>query len=143
MITRAQASKLARTVAGLCVAAGLIYFLYSKNSPPAVSGLIMLAVVFFFIVRRRAGALDNNPYIPEIAKLGSRTPLRELARALVCFVAVMAVTIGGAIGVKHKVIPDNYFTAGIMVVMIVGGALAVGVFLFRAFIPLMFGARRS
>jgi hypothetical protein len=143
MISKAQVIKIARTVAGLCVAAGLIYFLYSKNSPPAVSTLIILAVVVFFVLRRRSGALDNNPYIPEIANLGSRTPLRELARALVSFVAMMAVTIGGAIGVKHKVIPDNYFTAGIIGVVIVGGALAVGFFLFRAFVPLMFGGRRN
>lgn len=140
---KAQALKIIRTVAGLCVAAGLIYFLYSKNSPPAVSWLIILAVAFFFILRRRSGALDKNRYLSEIQKLGSRSPLRDLARALFCFVAMMAFTIGGAIGVKHEVIPDNYVTAGGLVVVIVAGSLTVGFFLLRALIPLMFGGRRD
>jgi hypothetical protein len=143
MISKAQALKIARTVAGFCVAAGLIYFLYNKNSPPAVSTLIILAVVFFFILRRRSGALDKNPYLPEIQRLGSRTPVRDLVKALICFVAMMVVTIGGAIGVKNKVIPDNYLTAGVVVVVIVGGGLAVGFFVLRALIRLMFGGRRE
>lgn len=142
MIPKAQALKIARTVAGLCLTAALIYGLYSKNSPPVVGTLITVAAVFFFILLRRSGALDKNQNIQDIAKLGSRTPLRDLAKAFGCFVAMMALCIGTAIGIKHQVIPDNNIVATLLAVVILGGAAAVGFYLFRALVPGVFGARR-
>jgi hypothetical protein len=142
MMPKARVLLIARTIAGLCIAAGLIYGLYSKNSPPGVSALIVLAAVLFFVLRRRSGAFDKNPHIQEIAKLGSQAPLRDLAKSLGCFVAMMALVIGIALGVKHQVIPDNNLVATGMAVVILGGALAVGFFLFRALIPAMFGRSR-
>jgi len=115
MISKPQALKIARVVAGLCVSAGLIYFVYSKNSPFVVTVVIGLAVVSFSIFSKRPATLLRNPYITAIASVGSRKPLRDLARAVVCFAAMMAFTIGMAIGVKHKVIPDNNLIAGNLV----------------------------
>jgi hypothetical protein len=142
MIPKSRALKIARTVAGLCLAAALIYGLYSKNSPPVVGTLITLAAVFFFIILRRSGALGKNQHIQDVAKLGSRTPLRDLAKALGCFVAMMALSIGIAIGIRRQVIPDNNIVATLLTVVILGGAATVGFSLFRALIPGMFGSRR-
>jgi hypothetical protein len=58
MTSKTQALKIVRTVVG--VGAGLIYFLYSKNSPPMVGWLITLAVVFFAILSRRSGVYAKN-----------------------------------------------------------------------------------
>jgi hypothetical protein len=143
MISKPQALKIARVVAGLCVSAGLIYFVYRKNSPFVVTVVIGLAVVSFSIFSKRPAALLKSPYITAIANVGSRKPLRDLARAVVCFAAMMAFTIGMAIGVKHKVIPDNNLIAGTWFVLMIGGAVAAVVFLFRALIPIMYGPRRD
>jgi len=122
MVTKPQALKIARTVVGICVAAGLIYFLYSKKSPPAVSWLISLAVVFFV---RRAGVYEKNPYLRRLAMVSSRKPLRDFGLAVACFVATMVVTIGISIAVRDKVLPDNYVTAGLLIVAIVVGMLGI------------------
>jgi hypothetical protein len=125
MMSKPQALKIARTVVGLCVAAGLIYFLYSKKSPPATSWLIILAVVFFMTLSRRSGVYEKNPYFRRLAMVSSRKPLRDLSLAVVCFVVTMAVTIAISIAVRDKVLPDNYVTVGFLLVVIVGGTIGV------------------
>jgi hypothetical protein len=125
MTSKAQALKIARTAVGICVAAGLIYFLYSKNSPPAVSGLITLAVVFFLILRSRSGAFDKNPYLRRLALGSSRKPFRDLGIATVCFTAMMAIVIAMSVGVRNKVLPDNYVTAGFLLAVVIGGMIPV------------------
>jgi hypothetical protein len=125
VIKRAQALKISRLVIGLCVGAALIYFLYSKSSPPGVSTLITLAAVLFFILRRRSGAFDKNPYFRRLALVSSRKPIRDFGMALICFVAMMAATIAIAVGVKHNVLPDNYVTAGIIIAVIVAGIVGI------------------
>ena len=134
MMSKTKVLEIARLAAGLCVSAGLIYFIYSKNSPAAVVALIILTVFLFSVLSRGPSALYNNRYFAEIAKSGSRTPLRDLAKALVCFVALMAFTIGLAIGVKHKLIPDNYVIAGCWVAVVVVVGLAAVFFAGRALI---------
>jgi len=141
MISKTKVLEIARLVAGLCVSAGLIYFVYSKNSPAAVVALIILTVFLFSVLSRGSPALYNKRYFAEIAKLGSQTPLRDLAKALVCFVALMAFTIGLAIGVKHKLIPDNYVVAGCWVAVVVVAGLAVVFLAIRALI--VFRAHRD
>jgi hypothetical protein len=141
MISKTKVLEIARLAAGLCVSAGLIYFIYSKNSPAAVVALIILTVFLFSVLSRRPPALYNNRYFAEIAKSESRTPLRDLAKALVCFVALMAFTIGLAIGAKHKLIPDNFVIAGCWVAVVVVVGLAAVFFAGRALI--VFRAHRN
>jgi hypothetical protein len=125
MISKLQAIKIARTVVGVCLAAGLIYFLYSKNSPRAVSWLITLAAIGFFILSRRSGVYDNSPYIRRLSLVSSRKPLRDLGMAIVCFVATMTVTIAITIAVRDQILPDNYVTVGFLAVVIAAGVLGV------------------
>jgi hypothetical protein len=139
MMPKSRLFRVARIVAGYCVAGGLIYFLYSEKSPPALSWIIMLVIGFFVLLSRRSGVFDKNPYFPAMRKWGSRTPLRDLAKALSCFVAMMAITFAEAVAIKHGVIPDNYFTLAPIVVVIVVGGLAFLFFLTRASIALAFG----
>lgn len=128
MISKPQARKIVRGAVGLCLAAGLIYFLFDKNSPRIVGGLITLAGIFFFILSRRAGVYDSSPYFRRLAMVGSRKPFRDLAMAVACFAATMAFTIAIAIGVKSRILPDNYVTAGFLVIVLIVGIL--GVFFF-------------
>ena len=143
MISKQQALKIARVVAGLCVSAGLIYFVYSKNSPLLVTVVIGLTIVSFSIFSKRPPTLLRNPYITTMANAGSRKPLRDLAMAIVRFGGLMAVSIGMAIGVKHKVIPDNYLTTGIWIALMIAGTVATVVFLFRVLIRIRYGAGRG
>lgn len=128
MESRPPTVKIARTIAGLCIAAGLIYFLYSERSPPVVKGLIVLAVVFFVGVRRRTGVYDKNPAFRRLAMASSRTPLRDLSLAAACFVATIAVTLAIVAAVKNNVLPDNKVTVGILVVVIFAGVGGVAFF---------------
>jgi hypothetical protein len=125
MISKPQTMKIARTVVGLCLAAGPIYFLYSKNSPRAVGWLITLAAMGFFIISRRSGVYDNSPYFRRLSLVSSRKPLRDLGMAIACFVATMAVTIAITIAVRDQVLPDNYVTVGFLVLVIGAGVLGV------------------
>jgi hypothetical protein len=143
MISKPQALKIARVVAGLCVSAGLIYFVYSKNFPLVVTAVIGLTIVSFSIFSKRPPALLRNPYITAMANVGSRKPVRDVAMTLVCFGALMTVSIGMAIGVRHKVIPDNNLTSGIWIVLMIAGTVATVVFLFRALIWIKYGPRRD
>lgn len=129
MISKLQAWKIARTVAGLCVAAGLIYFLYSDKSPPVVTWLIILAVVFFIALKRRSGVDDKNPYLRRLAMVSSRKPLRDFALAVACLVATLAVALGIVAGIDHNVLPDNKVTWGILIVAIFAGIAAVMFFM--------------
>src|SRR6266404_3253842 len=139
MISKLQAMKLARTVVGLCLPAGLIYFLYSKNSPRAVGWLITLAALGFFILSRRSGVYDNSPYFRRLSLVSSRKPLRDLGMAIVCFVATMAVTIAITIAVRDRVLPDNYVTVGFLVLMIGAGVLGVLFFISRVIGRIFYG----
>ena len=139
MISKLQTMKLARTVVGLCLAAGLIYFLYSKNSPRAVGWLITLAAMGFFILSRRSGVYDNSPYLRRLALVSSRKPLRDLGMALVCFVATMAVTIAITIAVRDQVLPDNYVTVGFLVLMIGAGIFGMLFFISRVIGRMFYG----
>jgi hypothetical protein len=142
MISKPQILNIARLLAGLCVSAGLIYFAYSKNYF-VITVLIGLAIMCFSIFSRRPAAVLGTPYIKALASVGGRKPLRDLAKAVVCFSATIAVTIGLAIGVKHNVIPDNNLVGAAWLVLMVGGVIAAVVFLFRALIPIMYGSRRD
>ena len=139
MISKLQAMKIARTVVGLCLAAGLIYFLCSKNSPRAVGWLITLAALGFFILSRRSGVYDNSPYFRRLSLVSSRKPLRDLGMAIVCFVATMAVTIAITIAVRDRVLPDNYVTVGFLVLMIGAGVLGVLFFISRVIGRIFYG----
>jgi hypothetical protein len=125
MKPKPQAMKIARTIAGFCIAAGLIYFLYSDKSPPVVTWLIILAVVFFFALKRRSGVYDKSPTFRRLAMVSSRKPLRDFALALACFVATLAVTLTIVAGVKNDVLPDNKVTVGILMVLIFAGIAGV------------------
>jgi FtsH-binding integral membrane protein len=129
MKPKPQAMKIARTIAGFCIAAGLIYFLYSDKSPPVVTWLIILAVVFFFALKRRSGVYDKSPYFRRLAMVSSRKPLRDLGLALACFLATLAVTLAIVAGVKNNVLPDNKVTAGFLVVLIFAGIAGVLLFM--------------
>jgi hypothetical protein len=139
MIMKTRALTIARTVVGVCVVAGLIYFLYGKNSPPAVGWLITLVVVVFVILSRRSGVYDKNPYFRRLAVGSSRKPLRDLGMAIICFVAMMAVTIAISIGVRDKVLPDNYVTVGFLLVVIVGGIIGVLFFISGVIVRVLHG----
>jgi hypothetical protein len=139
MISKPQTMKIARTVVGLCLAAGLIYFLYSKNSPRAVGWLITLAAMGFFILSRRSGVYDNSPYFRRLSLVSSRKPLRDLGMAIVCFVATMAVTIAISVAVRDQVLPDNYVTVGFLVLMIGAGVLGVLFFISRVIGRIFYG----
>jgi hypothetical protein len=119
----------ARTAAGLCVGAGLIYFLYSKNSPPVVSALIVVAVMFFAILKRKSGVYAKNPYFQRLAMGSSRTPVRDFCIAVACFIAMLAIVIAMSIGVRNKVLPDNYVTVGFFIAVIIVGSIAMLFFL--------------
>jgi hypothetical protein len=125
MITREQAIKLVRLVVGVSLSAGLIYFIYSKNSPPGVSILITLAAALFFILRRRSGAFDGNPYFRRLALVSSRNPIRDFIMSMVCFAATLASSVGIAIAVKQNVLPDNYVTVGVLVAVIIAGIVGM------------------
>jgi heme/copper-type cytochrome/quinol oxidase subunit 4 len=129
MISKARLLKIARTALGLAVAVELIYFLYSKNSPPGASAFITLAAVLLLILRRRSGAFDTDPYWRRLSMVSSRKPLRDLGMSIVCFVATMAVTIAIGIGVRNRALPDNYVTVGFLIVVIVAGILGMLFFL--------------
>jgi hypothetical protein len=111
MMSKAQAMKNARTIAGLCIAAGLIYFLYSDKSPPVVTWLIMVAVVFFIALKRRSGVYDKSPYFRRLAMASSRKPLRDFALAVACFVATLAVTLAIVTGVDSVIFLIEGLTA--------------------------------
>ena len=125
MTSKPQAWKIARTVAGLCVAAVLIYLLDSAKSPPIVGGLIVLAVVFFMTPNRSAGGYDKSPYFRRLAMASSRRPMRDLALAVGCFVAMMVVTIAIAVAVRKEVIPDNNVTVGFLIAVFIGGIIGI------------------
>ena len=123
-MSKQQAWKIARTIAGLCVAAGLIYFLYSDRSP-LVTWLIILAVVFFIALKRRSGGDDKNPYLRRLAMVSSRKPLRDFALAVACFVAMIAVILAILAGIDHNLLPDNKVTMGILWMVIIAGIAGV------------------
>ena len=139
MISKLRALKIARLVAGLCVSAGLIYFIYSKNSPPVVSGLIILAVVSFSILSRRSGVYGKNPYFRRLALVSSRKPLRDLGLAVLCFVLMMAIVIAMSIGVRVKVLPDNYVTGGFLIAVTVAGTIGILFFMSGVIGRLLYG----
>lgn len=141
MITREQALKSVRLVLGLSLSAGLIYFLYSKNSPPVVGTLITLAAVLFFILRRRSGAFDGNPYFRRLALVSSRKPIRDFIMSLVCFAATLASTVGIAVAVKHHVLPDNYVTVGFLFAVIIAGIVGMLFFLSGVIGRIFYGPR--
>jgi hypothetical protein len=128
MLYKPQAMKIARTVSGVCVLAGLLYFLYSERSPPIVKGLIVLAVVFFVAMKRRTGVYDKNPVFRRLAMGSSRAPLRDLSLAAACFVATIAATLAIVAAVKNNVLPDNNVTVGILIVVIFAGVGGVAFF---------------
>jgi hypothetical protein len=121
MISNPHILKIGRTVVGICIGAGLIYFLYSKNTPHAVGLLITIAAMVFAILSRRAGVYDNSPVFRRLAMVSSRKPYRDSGIAVLCFVATMAATIAVSIGIRDKVLPDNYVTVGFLAVVIIGG----------------------
>ena len=134
-----QPLKIARTVVGVCVSAGLIYFLYSKKSPPIVGWLITLAVVFFGILSRRSGVYAKSPHFRRLALGSSRTPVRDFCIAFLCFVAMMAIVIALSIGVRNKVLPDNYVTAGFLLAVVIGGMIGILYFLSGVIVRILHG----
>jgi hypothetical protein len=139
MITRTQAFKITRLFLGLCVSAALIYFLYSKNSAPGVRTLIVVTVVLFLILRRRSGAFDKDPYFRRLALVGSRKPIRDIAMALFCVIAMLAVTVAMGTAIKHHVLPDNYVTAGVLIAVIISGVLGTMFFISGVIGRIFFG----
>jgi hypothetical protein len=127
MIAKPRALKIALIVAGLCIAAGLIYFLGDK-SPPIVSGLVVVGVVFFLTLMRKAGVY-KSPTFRRLAMGSSRTPLRDFALAVVCFLATVAVTLAILAGVNNNVLPDNKMTEGILLVVIFAGIAVIMFFM--------------
>jgi hypothetical protein len=112
MQPRPQVWNIVRVIAGLCVAAGLIYFLYSDKSPPIVSVLIVIAVVFFLRVKRKSGVFAQSPTFRRLAMVSSSKPLRDFGLAVACLVATLVVTLGIVAGVDHNVLPDNKADVG-------------------------------
>lgn len=141
MITRAQAYKIARLVLGVCVSAVLVYFLYSERSPPGASALITLAVAVFFILRRRSGAFDKDPMFRRAVIASSRRPMRDFGLAVACFIATLGSTVAISVAVKHNVMPDNYVTAGILIVLIVAGIGGMLFFMSGVIARVFFGPR--
>jgi hypothetical protein len=140
-MTREQALKSVRLVLGLSLSAALIYFLYSKDSPPIVGTLITLAAVLFFILRRRSGAFDGSPYFRRLALVSSRKPLRDFFMALACAAATLASTVGIAVGVKRHVLPDNYVTVGFLLVVIIVGIVGMLFFMSGVIGRIFYGPR--
>ena len=139
MTSKMQPLKIARTAVGVCVSAGLIYFLYSKNSPPFVGWLITLAVVFFGILSRRSGVYAKNPHFRRLAVGSSRTPVRDFCMAVLCFAAMMAIVVALAIGVRNKVLPDNYVTAGILLAVVIAGMMGILYFMSGVIVRILHG----
>jgi hypothetical protein len=139
MIPKTQALKIARLLVALALSAGLLYFLYSKNSPRPVSWLITLAILFFMTLMRRSGVFDKSPGFRRLALASSRKPLRDFFMAVVCFAVTMVIVIAISIGVREKVLPDNYVTGGFLLVVIVGGLLGVLFFISGVIGRLMYG----
>ena len=80
MMPKPQVWKIAQIVAGLAIAAGLIYFLRGLKSSPLVDGLVVLAMLFFarFVKSR---VYDKNPtaagqVVPSDRKLLRRRRIR-------------------------------------------------------------------
>jgi hypothetical protein len=74
MITTERALKSARLALGLSLSAGLIFFLYSKSSPPIVGTLIMLAAVFFLFLDAEQARSTEVPIFGDLhcSVVGSR-----------------------------------------------------------------------
>jgi hypothetical protein len=129
MMSNPHALKIGRAVVGICIAAGLIYCLYSKDSPRVVGWLVTVAAVLFFILSRRAGVYSDSPDFRRLSMGSSRKPLRDLGLGVVCFVVTMAIVVAISIGVRSKVLPDNYVTAGILLAVVICGLIAILFFL--------------
>jgi Na+/melibiose symporter-like transporter len=125
MTPKPQGWKIAQIAAGLAVAAGLIYFLFSRKSPPIVSWLIIVAVWVFVRQQRKAGLYDERPTFRRLAMASSNRPWRDFGLAVACFLATMAVTLGIVAGVDHEVLPDNKVTYGILILAIIAGIAGV------------------
>jgi hypothetical protein len=142
MTSKPQVLKIARTIIGLCVAVGLIYFLYRKNLPRVVGWLITVAAMLFFILSRRSGVYDNSPYFRRLSLAGSRKPLRDLGMAIICFIATMVVAIAVTIAVRDKELPDNNVTVGFLAAAIFGGIAGFLYFIARVIGRVFYGPPR-
>lgn len=141
-MTKQLILKIARIFAGICVAVGLLYFLYAKNVPPVVGVLIEIGMVAIIVSMRRAGVFDRIPHFDHMATLSSRFPIRDSLWALVCLVVAVVLSLAFGYGFKMQVIPDNYFAAISFAVVLVGLVLAFGFFVFRVFNSVIFGKGR-
>lgn len=141
MTPKPQVWKIARIVAGVAVAAGLIYFLFSEKSPPIVTGLILVAVWVFVRQQRKAGLYDQSPTLRRLALASSRKPLRDFGLAVACFLATMAVTLGIVAGVDHKVLPDNKVTYGVLIIAIFAGIAGALFFMSGVIARVIYGPR--
>jgi hypothetical protein len=139
MTSKTQVLNVARLIVGLCIGAGLFYFLYSNKSPPVVGLLITAAVFFFVIISRRSGVYDNSPVFRKMALGSSEKPFRDFGLAVLAFVAMLAVTIAIAAGVKNKVFPDNWVSWGFLIAVIIVGMLAIIYFMFGVITRAFFG----
>jgi hypothetical protein len=119
-----QVRKIAQIVAGLGVAAGLIYFLHGLKSSPLVDGLVVLAMLFFArLVTSRV--YDENPTAAGQVVPRSRKLLRDFGLAVACFVATIAVILGILTGIDHNLLPDNKVTEGMLWVVVIAGIAGV------------------
>jgi L-lactate permease len=121
MMSKQQVWKIVLPIAGLCVIAALMYFFYGKQSPPIISGLIVVAVLLFVRLLRKSQAYQDGPRVQRQAAASSRKPVRDFALACACFVATVVITLLFLTGIDHNVLPDNKVTVGILFVVIFAG----------------------
>lgn len=102
-----QMVKIARIAVGVCIAAGLLYFLYANNVPPIIRTLIEIGAVVLVISMGKAGVFDKDPTFRQAAKFSGKSPIRDILWALACFVVAMVLAGAMGYGVRIRVIPDK------------------------------------
>jgi hypothetical protein len=125
LMSKQQFWKIVLPIAGLCIIAASMYFFYPKQSPPIISGLIVVAALLFVRLLRISQAYKNYPSVQRQAAVSSRKPLRDFGLAVACFVAMMAVILAILTGIDHNLLPDNKVTERILWVVIIAGIAGV------------------
>jgi hypothetical protein len=95
--------------------------------------------VFFVVLQRKSGVYHKNPIFRRLAMASTDEPLRDLGLAVACFAVTLIITFAIVMGLKHGVLPDNYVTAGILIVVTIAGIASVMWFMFGVIMRVFYG----